>query len=114
MDFGPRQNDSWTSAKQLDQTKNSAYFVEWIPGNVAAAQCDIPPRGLKMSSTFICNSTRYGRYRLTIGQEEIADLDGNIVSNLCSNVSESNSRQCTDVKLSFIGTLERVWTSLNS
>ncbi|WVO17904.1 tubulin beta chain [Cryptococcus depauperatus] len=42
---------------QAVQTKNSAYFVEWIPGNISAAQCDIPPRGLKMSSTFICNST---------------------------------------------------------
>jgi len=42
---------------QTIQTKNSGYFVEWIPGNISAAQCDIPPRGLKMSSTFICNST---------------------------------------------------------
>ncbi|KAI9635210.1 beta-tubulin [Dioszegia hungarica] len=39
------------------QTKNSSYFVEWIPGNISAAQCDVPPRGLKMSATFICNST---------------------------------------------------------
>jgi len=42
---------------QTVQTKNSAYFVEWIPGNISAAQCDIAPRGLKMASTFICNST---------------------------------------------------------
>jgi hypothetical protein len=39
------------------QTKNSAYFVEWIPNNVQTAHCDIPPRGLKMSVTFIGNST---------------------------------------------------------
>jgi tubulin beta len=39
------------------QNKNSAYFVEWIPNNVKTAVCDIPPRGLKMSSTFIGNST---------------------------------------------------------
>ncbi|KDQ11452.1 hypothetical protein BOTBODRAFT_114377 [Botryobasidium botryosum FD-172 SS1] len=39
------------------QDKNSAYFVEWIPNNVLTAQCDIPPRGLKMSATFIGNST---------------------------------------------------------
>uniref|UniRef100_A0A452TXD6 Melanocyte-stimulating hormone receptor n=1 Tax=Ursus maritimus TaxID=29073 RepID=A0A452TXD6_URSMA len=39
------------------QSKNSSYFVEWIPNNVKVAVCDIPPRGLKMSSTFIGNST---------------------------------------------------------
>ena len=39
------------------QSKNSAYFVEWIPNNVQTAQCDIPPRGLKMSVTFLGNST---------------------------------------------------------
>ncbi|KAB5588553.1 Zinc finger protein [Ceratobasidium theobromae] len=39
------------------QNKNSAYFVEWIPNNVLTAQCDIPPRGLKMAATFIGNST---------------------------------------------------------
>jgi tubulin beta len=42
---------------QLVQTKNSAYFVEWIPNNVLTAQCDIAPRGLKMAVTFIGNST---------------------------------------------------------
>ena len=35
------------------QNKNSSYFVEWIPNNVKTAVCDIPPRGLKMSATFI-------------------------------------------------------------
>merc|ERR1719334_1390883 len=39
------------------QNKNSSFFVEWIPNNVKTAVCDIPPRGLKMSSTFIGNST---------------------------------------------------------
>src|SRR5436305_5409486 len=76
------------SMKEVDdqmlsvQTKNSSYFVEWIPNNVKskhdlfllilkilllfpnlillqiiAAVCDIPPKGLKMSVTFIGNST---------------------------------------------------------
>ena len=31
--------------------------VEWIPNNVQTAHCEIPPRGLKMSVTFIGNST---------------------------------------------------------
>jgi len=35
--------------------KNSSYFVEWIPDNLKTAVCDIPPRGLKMSATFIGN-----------------------------------------------------------
>ena len=62
------------------QNKNSSYFVEWlvkisslcrmyvlvlhvfhvqyrIPNNIKTAVCDIPPRGLKMSATFIGNTT---------------------------------------------------------
>ncbi len=51
------------SMKEVDeqmfsmQQKNSSNFVEWIPNNVKTAVCDIPPRGLKMSATFIGNST---------------------------------------------------------
>lgn len=51
------------SMKEVDQqmmnvqSKNTSYFVEWIPNNVKVAVCDIPPRGLKMSATFIGNST---------------------------------------------------------
>jgi tubulin beta len=39
------------------QSANSSQFVEWIPSNVKTAVCDIPPRGLKMASTFIGNTT---------------------------------------------------------
>ncbi|KAM6148336.1 tubulin beta-6 chain [Erethizon dorsatum] len=39
------------------QSKHSSRFVEWIPNNVKVAVCDIPPRGLTMSATFIGNST---------------------------------------------------------
>ncbi|WFD38693.1 Tubulin beta chain (Beta tubulin) [Malassezia japonica] len=42
---------------QAVQTKNSSYFVEWIPNNVQTAHCDIAPRDLKMSVTFIGNNT---------------------------------------------------------
>ncbi|XP_037084721.1 tubulin beta chain-like [Pollicipes pollicipes] len=51
------------SMKEVDeqivsvQTKNSSYFVDWIPHNVKTAVCDIPPRGLKMSATFVGNTT---------------------------------------------------------
>ncbi|KAK8785110.1 hypothetical protein V5799_008524 [Amblyomma americanum] len=37
--------------------KYSGSFVEWVPNNVKTAVCDIPHRGLKMSATFIRNST---------------------------------------------------------
>ena len=51
------------SMKEVDQeilnvqSKNSSYFVEWIPSNVKTAVCDIAPRGLKKSATFIGNTT---------------------------------------------------------
>jgi tubulin beta len=31
-------------------SKNSSMFVEWIPNNMKASICDVPPVGLKMSS----------------------------------------------------------------
>ena len=51
------------SSKEVDeqmlnvQNKNSSYFVEWIPNNIKSSICDIPPKGLKMSTTFIGNTT---------------------------------------------------------
>ena len=51
------------SSKEVDDqvvsmiTKNSSYFVEWIPNNIKASICDIPPVGISMSSVFVGNST---------------------------------------------------------
>lgn len=51
------------STKEVDEqmlnvtTKNNSYFVEWVPNNIKTSICDIPPKGLKMSGTFIGNST---------------------------------------------------------
>jgi len=39
------------------RNKNINNFVDWIPNNIKTAICDIPPRGLKMSATFIGNTT---------------------------------------------------------
>merc|ERR1712178_659074 len=39
------------------QNKNSSDFVEWIPNNIKASVCDIPPKGLKMAVSFAGNST---------------------------------------------------------
>merc|ERR1711904_667142 len=51
------------STKEVDEqtlnvvNKNSSYFVGWIPNNVKASICDIPPKGLKMATTFVGNTT---------------------------------------------------------
>jgi len=51
------------SSKEVDEqmmnvvNKNSSYFVEWIPNNLKASICDIPPKGMKMASVFVGNST---------------------------------------------------------
>lgn len=39
------------------QTRNSSYFVEWIPNNVQTAVCSVAPQDLDMAGTFIGNST---------------------------------------------------------
>jgi tubulin beta len=41
----------------LVQSKNSAFFVEWIPNNIKTSMCDVAPKGLNMSGTVIGNST---------------------------------------------------------
>merc|ERR1712226_1631449 len=63
------------SMKEVDeqmlniQNKNSSYFVEWIPNNIKTAVCDIPPRGLKMSATFVGNSTAIQELFKRIGEQ---------------------------------------------
>jgi len=37
--------------------KHSSHFVEWIPNNIKASICTIPPKGLDMSTVFVGNST---------------------------------------------------------
>lgn len=54
---------------QTVQAKNSAYFVEWIPNNVQAANCDVAPNGLKMSVTFIGNSTSIQTLFKRVGEQ---------------------------------------------
>ncbi len=51
------------SSKEVDDqmmnmvNKNSSYFVEWIPNNLKASICDIPPAESPISSVFVGNST---------------------------------------------------------
>lgn len=51
------------------QTKNSSYFVEWIPNNVQTAVCSVPPQDLDMSATFIGNSTSIQELFKRIGDQ---------------------------------------------
>merc|ERR1711903_249151 len=87
------------STKEVDeqmlnvQNKNSSYFVEWIPNNIKASVCDIPPKGLKMSTTFIGNSTP---------------------SRKCGSVCPSSSLACSAARPSFTGTPARAWTRWSS
>ncbi|KAJ8260297.1 hypothetical protein GJAV_G00179350 [Gymnothorax javanicus] len=63
------------STKEVDeqmlamQQRNSTYFVDWIPHNVKVAVCDIPPRGLRMASTFIGNNTAIQEIFRRIGEQ---------------------------------------------
>ena len=46
-----------THFKQILFLLHTSHFVDWIPNNVKTAVCNIPPKGLTMSGTFIGNST---------------------------------------------------------
>ncbi|UZJ53345.1 hypothetical protein CBS101457_002665 [Exobasidium rhododendri] len=39
------------------QTKNANSFVQWIPNCISTSLCDVAPPGLRMSATFIANTT---------------------------------------------------------
>ncbi|ODV89346.1 hypothetical protein CANCADRAFT_3974 [Tortispora caseinolytica NRRL Y-17796] len=51
------------STKEVEETvssmcsKNSSYFVEWIPNNVQTSVCNVPPSDVPTAATFIGNST---------------------------------------------------------
>jgi len=51
------------STKEVDeqmanmQNKNTDHFVSWIPNNIKSSVCDIPPKAVKLSTTFIGNNT---------------------------------------------------------
>ncbi len=56
----PRHGRYFTVAAVLRgkvSMNDSAYFVERILNNVSTAQCDIPPRDLKVAVTFLGNLT---------------------------------------------------------
>lgn len=54
---GPVSTKDVDDHMQQVQTKQSSYFVDWIPNNIKTSVCDIPPKGQKVSATFVGNST---------------------------------------------------------
>ena len=82
------------SMKEVDeqmlnvQNKNSSYFVEWIPNNVKTAVCDIPPRGLKMSATFIGKNGQAGRSRQAHVPRLLSTGNSTAIQELFKRVSE--------------------------
>ncbi|GJQ13484.1 hypothetical protein GpartN1_g5275.t1 [Galdieria partita] len=51
------------------QNKNAASFVEWIPNNIKSSLCDIPPKGMQRSATFIGNSTAIQELFKRVGEQ---------------------------------------------
>ncbi|KAM3179052.1 alpha-tubulin [Hymenolepis weldensis] len=51
------------------QTRNSSYFVEWIPNNCKTSVCDIPPQGFKIAGTFIGNTTAIQELFIRVGDQ---------------------------------------------
>ena len=80
------------------QNKNSSYFVEWIPNNVKTAVCDIPPRGLKMSATFIGNSTAIQELFKRVSEQFTAMFRRKVISLSVYILSPSSSRQYSVVR----------------
>ena len=80
------------------QNKNSSYFVEWIPNNVKTAVCDIPPRGLKMSSTFIGNSTAIQELFKRVSEQFTAMFRRKVISLSVYILSPSSSPPCFVVR----------------
>ena len=117
------------STKEVDeqmlnvQNKNSSYFIEWIPNNVKSSVCDIPPKGLKMSATFIGESRQGPAYSvcccmLTLFSKAVilpaSDTDQcpslqvtPPPSRRCSSVCQSSSQLCSGARLSCTGTQVR-------
>merc|ERR1712072_260041 len=53
----PHVHEGGRRADAQRRQQELVVLVEWIPNNVKSAICDIPPKGLKMATTFIGNTT---------------------------------------------------------
>lgn len=53
----------------LAQTRTSDSFVEWIPNNVQTAVCNVAPKDVEMSATFIGNTTSIQEIFVRLGEQ---------------------------------------------
>jgi len=51
------------------RNRNAYNFVDWIPNNIKSSVCDIPPKGMKVSATFIANSTCIREFFCRVGDQ---------------------------------------------
>ena len=51
------------------QSRQSRYFVNWVPNNIKSSVCDIPAEGTDMSATFVGNSTSIQDLFKRIGEQ---------------------------------------------
>lgn len=102
------------------QVKNSAYFVEWIPNNIQTAHCDIAPKGLKMSATFIGNNTCIQELFKRIGDQFSAMFRRKGALHCAPSglvpvpLTDLTAFPLFADQLSFTGTLARAWTRWSS
>ena len=104
------------STKEVDeqmlnvQNKNSSYFIEWIPNNVKSSVCDIPPKGLKMSATFIGKEQSAfvclpcGKLSCVKAHISCVVQVTRLQSRRCLSVYQSSSQLCSEGRPSFTGT----------
>ncbi|KAI1871927.1 hypothetical protein JX265_005913 [Neoarthrinium moseri] len=51
------------------QSRNSDYFVDWIPNNIQASHCAVAPKGQDLCSTFVGNSTAIQGILKRVGEQ---------------------------------------------
>merc|ERR1719491_1888909 len=117
------------STKEVDeqmlnvQNKNSSYFVEWIPNNIKSSVCDIPPKGLKMSTTFIGNTTAIQDMFKRVAEQFTAMFrrkaflhwyTGEGMDEMEFTEAESSSRRCSGERRFCIGIRAREWMRWSS
>ena len=66
---GSRYCSSFSHATHFNRSLSPSHFVEWIPNNIKSSICDIPPSGLKMSGTFVGNSTAIQEMFKRVGEQ---------------------------------------------
>ena len=74
------------------QNKNNSYFVEWIPNNIKASVCDIPPKELKIQITLQETQLQFKK---------------------CLKELLNNSLQCSEERPFYIEILAKEWMKWN-